>query len=142
MPSSTARATNSSGAEAPSRNEKYVWQWSSAYAATRVVVLSHRQTTIIERPFYNYQTRAGPPLAFGLASLARFNVARMIAGELRRHRWRHGRAIPKQAVGRRLNDGSIGRGCAQHLGCDWSRRVGPGPPVERGPWSRPCRRPR
>ena len=30
-PSSTARSTRSSGADAPSRNEKLVWQWSSAY---------------------------------------------------------------------------------------------------------------
>src|SRR6476659_8305959 len=30
-PSSTARSTRSSGADAPSRNEKFVWQWSSAY---------------------------------------------------------------------------------------------------------------
>ena len=30
-PSSTARSTRSSAGEAPSRNEKLVWQWSSAY---------------------------------------------------------------------------------------------------------------
>ena len=36
-PSSTARATRSSGAEAPSRNEKFVCAWSSAYGMRSVL---------------------------------------------------------------------------------------------------------
>src|SRR5712671_5637609 len=38
-PSSTARSTSSSTAEAPSRNEKFEWQWSSAYEVDGMPVL-------------------------------------------------------------------------------------------------------
>ena len=39
-PSSTARATRSSGADAPSRNEKWLWQWSSAYGGWATTAVS------------------------------------------------------------------------------------------------------
>ena len=39
-PSSTARATRSSGADAPSRNEKWLWQCSSAYGGWATTAVS------------------------------------------------------------------------------------------------------
>ena len=53
-PSSTARSTRSSGGEAPSRNEKLVWQWSSAYgvgATGRSGRPGWRGPASIEHPF-------------------------------------------------------------------------------------------